>query len=244
MSPVTAERPAPAPAERRRIVWAALMVGVTTGAYGLSFGALATGAGLSLAQTAALSSLMFTGASQYAFVGAISAGAHPLAGALTATLLGARNALYGLRLSPLLAARGARRLAGAHLVLDESTAMAISRTDPAESRLAFWSTGLAVFALWNLATLAGALGARALPAPEVIGLDAAAPAAYLALVGPRRLSGRQIRVALISAAAALLAVPFMPNGTPVLVAAVVALGFSFFAGPQPAAAATDEAGAT
>lgn len=229
----------PARGERRRILSAALMVAVTTGAYGLSFGALATGAGLSLAQTAALSSLMFTGASQYAFVGAISSGAHPLAGALTATLLGARNALYGLRLSPLLAPRGARRFAGAHLVLDESTAMAISRPDLAESRLAFWSTGLAVFSFWNVATVAGALGARALGEPEVIGLDAAAPAAYLALIGPRHLSGRQLRVALLGAAAALAAVPFTPNGTPVLMAAVIALSFSAFPRPQTTAIATD-----
>ena len=49
-------------------------VGVATGAYGVSFGALSVAAGLSVLQTQALSFLMFTGGSQFAFVGIIAAG--------------------------------------------------------------------------------------------------------------------------------------------------------------------------
>jgi AzlC protein len=87
----------------------ALAVGAATGAYGLSFGAIATAMGLSVPQTATLSAVMFTGASQFALVGVLGAGGAPLAAAATATLLGSRNALYGLRLSAVLRVRGPGR---------------------------------------------------------------------------------------------------------------------------------------
>jgi len=110
-----------------------------------------------------LSLLMFTGASQFALVGVIGSGGSVWAGVATATLLGLRNALYGLRLSDLLSIHGARRLAAAHFVLDETTAMTIARDSERARRLAFWATGLALFTLWNLGTLIGALATHALP---------------------------------------------------------------------------------
>ena len=143
---------------------------------------------------------------------------------MTAVLVSGRNAFYSLRLSPLLCLAGWQRAGAAQLVIDESAAMAVAQESEADGRFAFWSTGWSVFILWNVATIAGALGARALPDPKVVGLDAAAPAAFLALMAPRTLSGRQLRVAAASAAAALAAVPLVPNGVPVLIAAAVAMG--------------------
>mgnify|MGYP000898349015 FL=1 len=107
------------PRERSSIIRDSLGVGVATGAYGVSFGAVSVASGLSVAQTCALSLLVFTGASQFALVGVVAAGGAPLSGALTALLLGTRNTLYGLRLAPLLAWRGARRLLGAQVLIDE-----------------------------------------------------------------------------------------------------------------------------
>src|SRR5437588_9992371 len=112
---------------QRAIVRDALGIAIASGAYAISFGAISTAAGLTLFQTCALSVLMFTGASQFAFVGVIGAGGSVWAGAATAALLGSRNALYGIRLASLLEVVGLRRLAAAHLVIDESTAMAIAR---------------------------------------------------------------------------------------------------------------------
>src|SRR5436305_10503607 len=106
--------------ERRAIIRDALGIGVATGAYALSFGAISVTAGLSIAQTCALSLLMFTGASQFAFVGVLGSGGSAWAGAATAALLGSRNALYGLRLSSLLALTGWRRLGAAQLGIDEA----------------------------------------------------------------------------------------------------------------------------
>ena len=206
---------------RSSVVRDALAVAVSTGAYGLSFGAVAATAGLSLRQASALSLLMFTGASQFALVGVLAGGGAPLAAAATAALLGARNTLYGLRLASVLSLRGPRRLLAAHLVIDESSAMATLREDARESRLAFWATGVAVFVLWNLATVAGAAGAGRLADPTVLGLDAAAPAAFLALLAPRLGDRSTWALTAAAAAVALALTPVVPAGVPILAAALL-----------------------
>ena len=212
------------PRRRRAVLRDAVGVGVATGAYGLSFGAIGVAGGLTVAQTCATSVLMFTGASQFALVGVLAAGGGPASAAVTAVLLGARNALYGLRLSSLLQLTGARKAVGAQLVIDESTAMCVAHEDDATARrLAFWATGLAVFVLWNLATLAGALAGTALGDPQTFGLDAAVPAAFLALLWPRLAQPAARLVALGAAAVALALTPVAPAGVPVMAAAGVAV---------------------
>jgi predicted branched-subunit amino acid permease len=198
-------------------------VGLATGAYGVSFGAVSVAAGLSVWQTCALSLLMFTGASQFALVGVLAAGGAPLSGALTALLLGTRNTLYGLRLAPLLDWSGWRRPLAAQLVIDESTAMSVTRTSRAAARVGFLTTGLAVFVLWNLATLGGAVAGTVLGDPRTFGLDAAVGAAFVALLWPRLRDRRNQLVAVAAAAVALGIVPLAPAGVPVLAAAGVAL---------------------
>jgi 4-azaleucine resistance transporter AzlC len=210
---------------RASVIRDALGVGIATGAYGLSFGAIGATSGLSIVQTCAMSLLMFTGASQFALVGVLGGGGNPISGAFAALLLGSRNALYGLRLAPTLALRGVRRLLGAQFVIDESSAMAFARSDNQTAQLAFWATGLAVFVFWNLATLIGAVSAAALADPTVLGLDAAVPAAFLALLWPRLRSGEAWAVALVAAGVALVLVPLVPGGVPILAAALVAVGF-------------------
>src|SRR5664280_954003 len=136
-----------------------------------------------------------------------------------ALAVGAATGAYGLRLSALLRVRGPGRLLAAHLVIDESCAMAVARTDRRSARLAFWATGWSVFALWNLATLLGALGAQTLRDPRVFGLDAAAPAAFLALLAPR-LRGREAGAVAAAAGVLGLAItPAVPAGVPILAVA-------------------------
>jgi predicted branched-subunit amino acid permease len=203
-----------------------LGIGLATGTYGLSFGALSAAAGLSVPQTVALAVLMFTGASQFAFVGVLAAGGTPVAAAATALLLGSRNGLYGLHLSRLLGLRGWRRPVGAHLVIDESAGMAVRHAEGAPARTAFWATGLAVFGCWNAATLLGALGAHALANPGVLGLDVVAPAAFLALLAPRLRTLEAWLVALAAGAVAFISTPFVPAGVPVLLAALPAVAWA------------------
>jgi predicted branched-subunit amino acid permease len=215
------------PEARARLARTAVSIGVASGAYGLSLGALGVAAGFSVAQTCAMSLLVFTGGSQFALVGVIGGGGAVASGAASAILLGVRNGVYGVRLAPLLRLRGLRRFVGAQLVIDESTAVALSGETVGgglgirAGRLGFWATGLAVFVLWNLATLVGAVAGDAIGDPRTYGLDAAAPAAFLALLAPRLDSRPAWVIAIVSAAVAVAVVPFVPAGVPVLVAALV-----------------------
>jgi predicted branched-subunit amino acid permease len=217
---------------RSRVLRSAVGVGVAVGTYGVAFGALAVSSGLTVAQALAMSTLTFTGASQFALVGVLGAGGSAVAGVATAWLLGSRNALYGLRLAPMLAIRRRRRrLLAAHLVIDESTAVAVAQDDDRAARLGFWATGSAVFVCWNTATVLGALGTEALGDPTAWGLDAAVGAAFLALLWPRLWDRGALVVALAGAAVALAATPLLPPGVPVLLAASVAVAVGW---PDPA----------
>lgn len=213
------EEPLP---ERGMILRAAIGIGLYAMAFGASFGAIAVGSGLTLAQTMALSLVMFTGASQFAFVGVAASGGSPFAAVPAGLLLGVRNAFYGVPISEILHPRGFARLWTAHFVIDETTAMAVSQATPRARRFAFWATGLILFSLWQLGSLGGALIGNAVN-PEEIGLDAAAPAVFLALLWPS-LRRREARwVALAGAVIALALVPIAPPGIPVVAAAVAAL---------------------
>jgi predicted branched-subunit amino acid permease len=205
-------------------------VGVAVGAYGLGFGALAVVNGLSVAQAMTLSVLVFTGASQFALIGVVGAGGAAASGAAAALALGSRNAFYGLRLAPLLEVRGWRRLAAAQLTIDESTAVAISQPTRQLTRTGFWTTGIAVFICWNIATVVGALAVDQISDPKVIGLDAAVGAAFLALLWPQLTTTTTRAVAAGAAALALVLTPLLPPGIPVLAAAVVGL---MVAWPEP-----------
>ncbi len=198
----------------------ALGIGVATGVYGVSFGVLAVGAGLSVAQACAMSLLVFTGGSQFAAVGVVGAGGGAVAAVGGVLLLAVRNAAYGLSLATLLRGSRLRRALASHLVIDESTAMARAEAGPDAARGAFWLTGLSVLALWNLGTLAGALAGGGLGDPARYGLDAMFPAAFLALLAPQLRQRDAPAVALAGALIAVALVPLAPAGVPVLAAAL------------------------
>ncbi|GAA1356159.1 AzlC family ABC transporter permease [Arthrobacter rhombi] len=199
-----------------------LSISVATGLYGISFGALAVSSGLTFWQTVALSALMFTGGSQFAFIGVIAGGGAGSAAFGAATLLGVRNIIYGVQMNAMARPRGWRKAAAAHVTIDESTATAIVQPDLAESRRGFWTAGVGIFILWNVFTMAGALLGDALGDPKAWGLDGAAVAAFLALLWPRLKSRQPVAIAIVCALATVLVVPFVPPGVPILVAALVA----------------------
>ena len=208
---------------RNEVLRQCLSVGIATGTYGISFGALSVAAGLNLWQTIALSGLLFSGASQFAVVGIVAVGGSGAAAVATSTLLGVRNGLYGLQMSRLLGVSGLHRVAAAQLTIDESTAVGVAQPERPAQRLGFWGTGLAVFVMWNLMTILGAVVGNALGDPRRFGLDAAAPAAFCALLWPRLKSGDARAVAAVAAVIAVVVAPHAPAGIPVLVAALAAI---------------------
>jgi predicted branched-subunit amino acid permease len=221
--------------EAGRPVRDGLGLGLAVGVSGLAFGAAAAGSGLSAWQACALSALAFTGASQFALIGAVAVGGNLVAATAGAILLGSRNTLYGLRLAGLLRLRGARRLVGAVGVIDETTAVALAQPDAGASRVAFGVTFCSLYLTWNICTLAGALGAGTLASPRALGLDVVGPAAFLALIWPRLRAGRTERVvAAAGAAIALGLTPYLPAGVPVILAATAALGGALVTSPAAA----------
>ena len=204
-------------------VVASLLLALAVGAYAVSFGVLAVQAGLTTAQTCAMSLLVFTGASQFAAVGVISSGGSPYAALGSALLLAARNTVYGLAMSRVLPEGRLRRLVASHFVLDESTAMALAQREPRRRVEAFWATGVGIYVFWNLGTLLGAVVGDRLSDPAALGLDAAFPAGFVALLVPhlRKPGGRTAGV--LGAAIALASTPVLPAGAPILLATLAVL---------------------
>ena len=202
-----------------------LSVSFTVGTYGVAFGAAAVANGFSVLQSCLLSLLTFSGASQFAIIGVIGAGGSALSGITTASLLGIRNGLYGVLMAPILKVRGFKRLVAAHVTIDESTGVSLAQEPRGSQAMqeGFWLTGFGVFIFWNLFTVAGALGAKAMGDPSAWGLDAAVPAAFLGLVWPRLKSSTDKTLAVTAALFAIATTPFLPAGLPIIGTAVIAI---------------------
>jgi len=187
---------------------------------GLSYGAIAVASGFPLWVPAAQSVLVLAGASEFLFIGIVAAGGNPFAAALAGLLVNARHLPYGLALPDMTGnGRGwGRRLLGSHVMNDESVAFALAQEDLPRQRAAYWACGLGVLLCWPAGAILGALIGRAIGNTGAFGLDAMFPAVLLALIVPALRDRATARAALIGAAIALAATPFLPAGLPVLLA--------------------------
>ncbi|MHA7154526.1 AzlC family ABC transporter permease [Arthrobacter sp. TMN-50] len=210
-----------------------LSIAVATGLYGISFGALSVTSGFDLWQTMALSLLLFSGGSQFAFIGVVAGGGTGAAAMTAASLLGIRNAVYGMQMNALVRPTGWRRFVAAQVTIDESAATASGQTDPTERRLGFWSAGIGVFVLWNVFTVVGALLGTALGDPAQWGLDGAAVAAFLGLLWPRLKAKEPAAIAVVCALVTVVAAPLVAPGLPILIAAAVAGAIGWFGHGRP-----------
>ena len=206
----------------RPVVGASLTLAVAVGVFAIAFGVGAVSAGGTVLQACAMSLLVFTGASQFSAVSIVASGGSTASALGSAMLLAARNGVYGLTMARHLDGSLARRLVAAQITIDESTAMATAQDDPEARRAAFWITGCAIFVFWNVGTLIGALAGEAID-PDTYGLDAAFPAAFVAMLAPhlRTRTGRAVGIA--GALICLALVPFAPIGVPILCSATAVL---------------------
>jgi predicted branched-subunit amino acid permease len=203
----------------------AVSVALAVSTYGVSFGALGVASGLDIWQTCVLSLLMFSGGSQFALIGVLASGgvAAGPAAITGAILLGTRNAIYAMRMGPIIGPGLWKRTAAGHLTIDESTAVSTAQHTLRGQRRGFWWTGVLIFVGWNLTTLIGAFIGDALGDVSRYGLDAAAAAAFLGLLWPRLKQLQPVVVAVAAAVVAAVLTPVLPAGLPVLVAALVAV---------------------
>ena len=191
------------------------LVCLADGIVGISFGAIAVGAGLPLWLPVVMSLVVFAGASQFLFVGVVAAGGSPFAAVAAALLVNARHFPFGLAVADATGS-GWRRFVGAHLMTDENVAFALARPPGPARRAVYWACGVALFGCWNFGVLLGVAAGTAISDPAVLGLDAAFPAVLLALVLPA-LRERAVRTAaLLGAVVAVAASTVAPPGIPVL----------------------------
>ena len=196
-----------------------LAVAVAAGFVGLSFGAIATAAGVPDWAVAALSLFVFAGGAQFLAVALVAAGS-PITAILGGLLLNARHLPFGLAIADVLAGGWGRRAVGSHLMVDESVAFALAQSNPERRRAAYWFTGATLFVCWQTGTVAGIAIGGAVGDPAQYGLDAAFPAALLALLVPRLREAAGLRVALLASAVAVAATFVVPAGLPVLLGLV------------------------
>ncbi|WP_445156340.1 AzlC family ABC transporter permease [Kitasatospora aureofaciens] len=183
---------------------------------GASFGAISVSGGLPLWVPVAMSLLVFAGGSQFAAVGVVLSGGGALAAVATGLVLNARLLPFGFTVADVLEGPWWRRLFGAQLITDETAAFVLQQDDRRRRRAVFWLCGIALFAVWNVSVLLGAVAGGLIGDTDALGLDAAFPAVLLALVLPSLTDRRMRTAAVVGAVVAVVAVPYLPAGLPVL----------------------------
>lgn len=223
----------------RRVWRNAAGLGLAVAVSGASFGVLAVASGISVVMTCALSLAVFAGGSQFAALGVATGGGSAAAAIGAGLLLNGRFVPFGLAVAPLLRGPLASRALAAHLLVDETAAMALAAPDLVAGRRTYWITGATLYGAWNLATLGGALAGSAIPDPGALGLDAAFPAGFLALLAPLLRDARSRAAAVGGGLVVLVLTPVAPPGVAILASAVGALAGLAVRAPTSGPARTD-----
>lgn len=195
------------------------LVCLADGVVGISYGAIAVGLGFEPWLPVLMAVLVLAGASEFLYLGIVAAGGSPVAAMVAGLLVNARHLPFGLAVGEV-TGRGWRRVLGSHLLNDESVVFALGQPEPARRRAAFWLAGLGILICWPLGALVGAAAGTVIGDTDVFGLDAMFPTVLLALVLPALRDVGTAKAALVGAAVAVAATPFLPAGIPVLAALV------------------------
>jgi 4-azaleucine resistance transporter AzlC len=196
------------------------LVCVADALVGASFGAIAVSGGLDPWVPITLSLLVFAGGAQFAAAGVVLAGGSAVAAVVAGLVLNGRLLPFGFAVADVLGGRWWTRLLGAHVIMDEAVAFTLLQRTSRRRRAAFWVCGLALFVVWNLSVVLGALAGGVIDDTDAFGLDAAFPTVLLALVLPSLADRGTRNAALLGAVVAVAATPFLPAGLPVLLALV------------------------
>jgi 4-azaleucine resistance transporter AzlC len=198
-------------------VRAVLPIAVTVPLFGVSFGVLARAADMGVVAAIVMSATTFAGGAQFAVVSILEEGGSLAAAIVAALLLNARYAAIGISVAPIFRGSRLRRLLESQLIVDESWALS-ARPDGTFDRRVLLGAGLTLYVTWVLGTALGVLGGSFLGDPERLGLDAAFPVLFLALLAGQLGSRRAVAAALAGGGIALILLPFTPPGVPIIAA--------------------------
>jgi len=197
-------------------------VALAVAAFGLTFGVLARDAGFGSVAMVVFSAATFAGSAQFAAASVLSVGGTVAAAIAAAVLLNTRYVPIGISVAPALSGPVWKRALRAQLIVDESWAVGHlggGRYDPA----LILGAGLVLWLTWVTSTAVGAVAGDLLGDPERLGLDAAFPALFLALLVGQIDGPRGVQAAILGAAIALCLVSFVPVGVPIVAAAAACL---------------------
>jgi 4-azaleucine resistance transporter AzlC len=201
---------------------AAAPLAIAVVAFGVSFGLLARAEGWGWAAPIVMSATTFAGSAQFATVSVLGTGGTVTAAIASALLLNARYAPIGVSVAPFFEGPAWSRFLHAQLVVDESWAIAAEGHGRFNARMLI-GAGLLLYVAWVAGTAIGSVGGEVLGDPESLGLDAAFPALFLALLVPQIRDRRTLTAAVLGAAIALALTPFAPAGVPIIAASAACL---------------------
>jgi branched chain amino acid efflux pump len=201
---------------------AAAPLAIAVVAFGASFGVLARDAGMGVAAPIAMSLTTFAGSAQFAVVSVLDNGGSAAAAVAAAVMLNARYGPIGISIASAFRGSVPKRLVQSQLIVDESWAMTIRRKGGFDLAV-FLGAGVLLYICWAAGTIAGLVLGDVVGDPNRLGIDAAFPALFLALLVPQLRGRRELTAALLGAGVALVLVPFTPAGVPVVAGAAAAL---------------------
>ena len=214
------------PGPRRRSyldgVRAAAPIGVAALVFGVSFGVLARAAGMGRVAPVVMSATTFAGSAQFAVASILGAGGGLATAIVAAVLLNLRYGPIGLSAATTFSGPWWRRALSAQLIVDESWAIA-QQDDGRLDRHLLVGAGLLLLVCWTLGTAIGAFAGDLVADPEALGLDAAFPALFLALLWSQVRERSRLLAALGGAAIALALMPFTGPGVPIVAASLACL---------------------
>jgi len=197
-------------------------IAVASFAFGLSFGVLARTAGMGWLAPMVMSATTFAGSAQFAVASILHDAGTAAAAILAAVMLNARYAPIGISVASSFDGPAWRRLLESQLVVDESWAVALKRRGGFDLKVML-GAGALLYASWNVGTWVGLAIGDAIGDANRLGLDAAFPALFLALLIPQLTSRRKLATALLGGGIALVLIPFTPAGIPIVAASAACL---------------------
>jgi predicted branched-subunit amino acid permease len=213
----------------------AVSFSVASLAIGVSFGIAGTSAGLPPTEILLLALLVFGGGAQFGALGVVLAGGSSAAAVTVGLLLNGRFLLMGVSVGMRLDAPLARRLLMAFLSIDASLLVASLQRDPKAAERDFWRMGIIIYLCWQVGTLTGLAASGVLVDTARFGFDALVTVTFIGLLAPL-VTDRNTFVAMLTGfVAALVLLPLLPAGLPVLLAGLLgaALGALVQEGPVP-----------